>query len=58
MRVRIIALLVILFGLTGGAYADQVVVGGIGPGALYRIVVPTDDPADPYDAPWNGNLLL
>ena len=58
MRVRIIALLVILFGLTGGAYADQVVDGRIGPGALYRIAVPTDDPADPSDAPWNGNLLL
>ena len=58
MRVRIIALLVILFGLTAGADADQVVDGRIGPGALYRIVVPTDDPTDPADAPWNGSLLL
>jgi len=58
MRVRLLALLVILSGLTGSAYADQVVDGRIGPGALYRIVVPTDDPNDPSDAPWNGNLLL
>ena len=58
MRVRIIALLVSLFALTGAAYADEVVDGRIGPGALYRIVVPTDDPTDPTDAPWNGNLLL
>jgi len=58
MGVRVIALLVILLGLIGVAYADQVVDGRIGPGALYRIVVPTDDPDDPYDAPWNGNLLL
>ena len=58
MRVRIIALLVSLFAVTGAAYADEVVDGRIGPGALYRIVVPTDDPTDPTDAPWNGNLLL
>ena len=57
MRVRIIALLVSLFGLTGAAYADQVVDGRIGPGALYRIVVPRR-PHRPHDAPWNGNLLL
>ena len=49
MRVRIMALLVIAFGLTGGAYADQVVDGRLGPGALYRMVRPTD---------WNGSLLL
>jgi len=58
MRVRIIALLVTLLGLTGAASADQVVDGRIGPGALYRLVVPTDDPTDPTDVPWNGNLLL
>ena len=58
MRVRIIALLVSLFAVTGAAHADEVVDGRIGPGALYRIVVPTDDPTDPTDAPWNGNLLL
>ena len=49
MRVRIMALLVIAFGLTGGAYADQVVDGRLGPGALYRMVRPTN---------WNGTLLL
>ena len=50
MRLRIAALLVILLGSTGAAFADQVVDGRIGPGALYRIVVP--------DTNWNGTLLL
>ena len=49
MRVRLIALVVIVFGLTGGAYADEVVDGRLGPGALYRMVRPAN---------WNGTLLL
>jgi len=49
MRVRITALLIFVLGLTGGAYADQVVDGRLGPGALYRMVRPTN---------WNGSLLL
>jgi pimeloyl-ACP methyl ester carboxylesterase len=49
MHVRIIAVLAILFGLTGGAYADEVIDGSLGPGALYRMVRPTN---------WNGTLLL
>src|SRR5262245_58350344 len=51
MRVRIAALLIVLLGMTGVAFAEQVVDGRIGPGALYRIVVPDD-------VNWNGTLLL
>jgi hypothetical protein len=50
MRIRTAALLFLLvFGAGTPAFADQVVDGQLGPGALYRLVRPTN---------WNGTLLL
>jgi pimeloyl-ACP methyl ester carboxylesterase len=50
MRGRSLVSLVMLFlGLAGTAIADDVVDGRFGPGALYRLVRPTQ---------WNGSLVL
>jgi len=50
MHVRALAtLLVFLFCTAGHVFADEVVDGRFGPGALYRLVRPTN---------WNGSLVL
>jgi pimeloyl-ACP methyl ester carboxylesterase len=50
MRLRSIgALMAILLSIAVPAFADQVVEGRLGPGALYRLSVPTA---------WNGSLVL
>jgi len=50
MRTRTVGLLLVLvLGFTGQAFGDEVVDGRLGPGALYRLVRPTN---------WNGSLLL
>lgn len=49
MLVRSLAVLVMLLGISGQALADQVVDGHFGPGALYRLVRPTN---------WNGSLVV
>ncbi len=45
----IAAFLILLLGLAGESFADEVVDGRIGPGALYRLVRPTN---------WNGSLVV
>src|SRR5215218_1231858 len=50
MRIRTVCLLLVfVLAGTGRAFADEVVDGQLGPGALYRLVRPTN---------WNGTLLL
>jgi pimeloyl-ACP methyl ester carboxylesterase len=49
MRIRAIITLLVFFGISGQALADDVVDGRIGPGAFYRLVRPTN---------WNGSLVL
>jgi pimeloyl-ACP methyl ester carboxylesterase len=50
MRMRTFGLLlIVILGFTSPALADDVVDGQLGPGALYRLVRPTN---------WNGSLLL
>ena len=50
MRVRACALLIVVsLGIAGHASADDVVDGQLGPGALYRLVRPTN---------WNGGLVV
>jgi pimeloyl-ACP methyl ester carboxylesterase len=44
-----VTFLLCLFAVAGQAFADDVVDGRFGPGALYRLVRPTD---------WNGDLVL
>ena len=41
--------LLLSLGLSGQAFADEVVDGRVGPGALYRLVRPTN---------WNGSLMI
>ena len=43
------AFLILFLGLAGDSFADEVVDGRIGPGALYRLVRPTN---------WNGSLVV
>src|SRR5262245_5617071 len=47
--VRVLYALIIVIIGTGQAFADDVIDGRLGPGALYRLVRPTH---------WNGNLVL
>jgi pimeloyl-ACP methyl ester carboxylesterase len=47
--VQALLALLLLLGFSGQAFADEVVDGRVGPGALYRLVRPTN---------WNGNLLI
>ena len=50
MRMRIAGLMsLFVLGLVNQVFADEVVNGRLGPGALYRLVRPTN---------WNGSLLL
>ena len=49
MRVRVASLVVFSLCIAGHVFADEVVDGRFGPGALYRLVRPTN---------WNGSLLL
>jgi len=50
MRKRTLGLLLLLvLGFASRTFADEVIEGRLGPGALYRLVRPTN---------WNGSLLL